>query len=245
MQPVRRLEEQAAIRGDRPCAAQQVLERRRLGAFRVGALRDLRQLVGVAEQDERARGPGHGAHGRERQLAGLVDEQDVDRVGHVVAGPEPAGAADDLELAARQPGRDLLVRRDPLDVLVRAMHPPLRPRAGRSGRRLPPRGRRRPRHRGSWRSRDATGRRRRLACPARRARAPCGRRCRSCPCRAAPGSAARCRRARRRAGGRRRAASRRGGRAARPRAGASHAAGGAGPGRGPHDTARVRSARDR
>ena len=43
------------------------------------ALRDLRQLVRVAEQDERAGARPGGEHVGERELAGLVDEQHVDR----------------------------------------------------------------------------------------------------------------------------------------------------------------------
>ncbi len=50
VEPVRRAQQQAAIGGDRPFVAHQVLERRGGGTLGVGALRDLRQLVGIAQQ---------------------------------------------------------------------------------------------------------------------------------------------------------------------------------------------------
>ncbi len=244
MQPVRRLEEQAAIRGDRPRAALAGVRgprpRRLPGGCpaRPAAAGWGRRARRASERNRPRSTPSRGTAGRPRPRTGRRPLRPCRR--------EPT-----TNWCRRRPG----TRRSPSPPLpsrstrpIRrprgAMRPPLRLRAGRSGRSLPPRGRRSPRLRGSWRSRDATGRRRRLAGPARRAQAPCGLRCTSCPCQAAPGSVARCRRARRRAGGRRRAGSRWDGRVARPRAGASHAAGGAGPDRGRHDTGRIRSARD-
>ena len=55
VQPVRRPEQQPAILGDGPRLADEVLQRGRAGAFRVDALRHLRQLVRIAQQDERRR----------------------------------------------------------------------------------------------------------------------------------------------------------------------------------------------
>ena len=53
----------------------------------MNALRDVRQLLRIAEQDEVARGRAHRDGIGERHLAGLVDEQVVER-----AGPSPARA---------------------------------------------------------------------------------------------------------------------------------------------------------
>jgi hypothetical protein len=53
MEPPRLREEQAAVRGDHRVLAQDVLQGRPLGAVRVRPLRDLRELVGIAQQDER------------------------------------------------------------------------------------------------------------------------------------------------------------------------------------------------
>ncbi len=57
--------------------AQHVLEGGRAGAVRVGALGDLRELVGVAEQDERAGGAADRHDVGEGHLPGLVDEEHV------------------------------------------------------------------------------------------------------------------------------------------------------------------------
>jgi hypothetical protein len=68
---------------------------RDVGAVGVGALVGLFELLGVAEQHEVARGAGEGEDLGERHLAGFVDEQVVELLGGIVAGPQPSGAADD------------------------------------------------------------------------------------------------------------------------------------------------------
>ena len=73
-----RREEEAAVGRDRVGVAEQVLEHRRLRARRVDPLRDLRELLRVAEQDDVAgAGPERERVG-ERDLPGLVDEERVD-----------------------------------------------------------------------------------------------------------------------------------------------------------------------
>ena len=72
-------EEEAAVGRDRHVLAEQVLQHRQARVLGVRALRHLRQLVRVAEQHERAGARAGGKHVGERQLAGLVDEQHVDR----------------------------------------------------------------------------------------------------------------------------------------------------------------------
>ena len=73
------LEEEPAVGRDRDVVAEQVLEDGTLRLLGVRALRDLRQLVRVAEEDEVARArPGRERVG-ERELTGLVDEEHVDR----------------------------------------------------------------------------------------------------------------------------------------------------------------------
>jgi hypothetical protein len=63
----------------------------------VDPLLGLVELLGIAEEHELGRGrrDGHGV--REGVLAGLVDEEDVDRALHVVPRPEPRGAGDEVE----------------------------------------------------------------------------------------------------------------------------------------------------
>ena len=60
-----------------PCLrfAEQVLEHREPARPRVGALRDLRELLRVAEQDDVARRGAERERVGERDLAGLVDEE--------------------------------------------------------------------------------------------------------------------------------------------------------------------------
>ena len=62
------------------------------------ALRHLRQLVRVAEEDELARGRPDGERVGERELPGLVHEERVDRPVELVAGEEPRRPGDELEL---------------------------------------------------------------------------------------------------------------------------------------------------
>ena len=72
-------EEEPSLRGHGLVVAEEVLEHREPRPLRVRALRDLRQLVRVAEQDEGARSRPDREHVGERELAGLVDEEHVER----------------------------------------------------------------------------------------------------------------------------------------------------------------------
>ena len=79
------------------------------------ALRHLRQLVRVAEQDERAGARPGGEDVGERELAGLVDEQHVERPLALVdvelrQREGPAGAGDEVDRGIEDVG--LVVRRD-------------------------------------------------------------------------------------------------------------------------------------
>ena len=106
-------EEEPAVGRDCDVLAEQVLEHRPLGPLGVRALRHLRQLIRVAEQDERASGRSRREDVGERELPRLVDEQDVERpLGRVEVDrrprQRPARAGDELE---RRVGAD--VRRPP------------------------------------------------------------------------------------------------------------------------------------
>ncbi len=78
--------------------AEQVLEHRRARARRMRALRDLRQLVRVAEQDDVPRRRPDREHVGERDLPALVDEQRVDVPVQVLAREEERRAGEELEL---------------------------------------------------------------------------------------------------------------------------------------------------
>ena len=82
--------------------AEQVPEHGGLRLVRHRALRDLRQLVRVAEQDEVPRRVADRDDVRERDLARLVDDQRVDEAGEVLAREEPRRARDELELLVEQ-----------------------------------------------------------------------------------------------------------------------------------------------
>ena len=77
-------------------------EDRRLRLVRHRALRDLRQLVRVAEQDEVARRMPDRDNVRKRDLPGLVHDQRVEEAGEVGAREEPRRARDELELVVQQ-----------------------------------------------------------------------------------------------------------------------------------------------
>ena len=81
---------------------------RTVGARRVAALERLIELLRVAEQDEAASRRANGDHVGQRDLAGLVDEQDVDGVGHLRRRPEPGvppASSPGRRRAARELGR--------------------------------------------------------------------------------------------------------------------------------------------
>ena len=110
------LEEEAAVGRDGLGAREDVLEGRDARAVGVGALGDLRELVRVAEEDERLRGAADRHDVGEGHLARLVHEEDVDAALHRVAREEPLGARGDLEAALGEARLDLLVRRRELDL---------------------------------------------------------------------------------------------------------------------------------
>ena len=82
--------------------AEQVLQDRHLRLVRLRALRDLRQLVRVAEEDEVARDRADRDRVGERHLARLVHEQRVEEALEVLAREEPRRARDELELLVEQ-----------------------------------------------------------------------------------------------------------------------------------------------
>ena len=151
VQPPRPVEEQAERRRHdrRPrfdrsrTAFEQVSQRRPLGSGRMRALERLVELLRVAEQHE---APGRRRYGddvRERHLAGLVDEQDVDRAAEVLARPDPGRPAGDVDLARRERVAQLAVRRVAASPR-RTSGRRLCPASGRSGCRTRARARPRP-----------------------------------------------------------------------------------------------------
>jgi hypothetical protein len=97
--PPRLGEEHAAVGGDGGVLAEQVLEHAGTAAARVGSLRHLGELLGVAQQDHVRRRAARGECVREGQLAGLVDDEHVDRcVVHVAAREQPRGPRHEVEL---------------------------------------------------------------------------------------------------------------------------------------------------
>ena len=100
MEPVGRLEEDAAVRRDRRLAVEQVLEHRRLAPVRVRALQHLAELLRVADEHEVARRGAHRERVGERDLAGLVDEQVVELAVVLAVGEEPGRAAEQVAVVA-------------------------------------------------------------------------------------------------------------------------------------------------
>ena len=95
-QPPRVLEEDAAVGRHGLVVAEQVLEHRCLGLLRLRGLRDLRQLIRIAQQDDvpRARAERDGVG--QRDLTALVDDQRVERAVELLAREEPARTRDEL-----------------------------------------------------------------------------------------------------------------------------------------------------
>ena len=84
----------------------------------VNALADVRELLRVAEQDDASRRLRARHRVGERHLAGLVDEERVDRVLELVVRPEPRRAGGHVVLVAAQAVGDLVVRLAALDQVV-------------------------------------------------------------------------------------------------------------------------------
>ena len=91
-----------------------------VGARRVDALDRLIELTRVAEQDEAPRRLADGEGAGEDHLSRLVDDQHVDRIGHLLARPQPRGAAGQVGPAGGERLRHLLVRAGRDDARVRA-----------------------------------------------------------------------------------------------------------------------------
>ena len=96
--PPRVLEEEPAVGRHGLVVAEQVAEHRRLRARRVRALRDLRELVRVAEEDEVPRRGADGDRVGERELPALVDEERVHVLVELLAREEPGRPREQLEL---------------------------------------------------------------------------------------------------------------------------------------------------
>ena len=108
MQPPGLFEEQALIRGDRPLAAENMIERRHIGALRA-ALHRLIELLWIADQDDRFSRLRYGKHVGERHLRGFVCEENVDRLERVLPRPQPCRAAADRGGAAAQCREQVLI----------------------------------------------------------------------------------------------------------------------------------------
>ena len=93
--PSRLLEEQAELGLDRLGLPQDVVERARVGALRVDALRHLRELERVSEENDAAGCRAAGERVGEGELARLVDEQRVERSVHLLARVHPRRSGDE------------------------------------------------------------------------------------------------------------------------------------------------------
>ena len=100
VEAVRPLEEDTAVRRDRRVAAQQVLEHRRLAPVGMRALQHLAELLRVADEHEVPGGGGHRERIRQRDLAGLVDEEVVEALRRAAVGEQPGRAADEVAVVA-------------------------------------------------------------------------------------------------------------------------------------------------
>ena len=93
------------------CSGEQVLERRRPGAVGVLALHRLRELLRITQQHQALRCVRDREHVGQRQLPGLVDDQDVDGLGESRAGEQPGRAGDDVDRCRRaRPRRPSAIR---------------------------------------------------------------------------------------------------------------------------------------
>jgi hypothetical protein len=115
-----------------------VLEDGRARPERMRALGDVGELLGVAEQDDAARGLGDRDGIGQRDLARLVDEQDVDRAARVLARPVPRGRGVDEDGAVLLVGGGGALHPVARVVVVRAalLLPAAERRAGLVGRLL-------------------------------------------------------------------------------------------------------------
>src|SRR5438128_1552857 len=73
----------------------------------MGSLDGLLELARVAEKDDPLRRRRHGESAGERELAGFVDDENVDGVLVLLAGPEPRGTAQDVDGTGAERGERL------------------------------------------------------------------------------------------------------------------------------------------
>ena len=90
----------AAVLRNRRRVAEQVLENGGARARRVHALRDLGELERIAQEDEVAGARPHRERIRQGDLPRLVDDEIVQRAVEPLAGEEPGGPREELDVAA-------------------------------------------------------------------------------------------------------------------------------------------------
>ena len=89
------------------------------GARRVHGLRDLGELERIAEENQVAGGGAHRERVRQGDLAGLVQDEIVQRAVELLAGEEPGGAGEELDVGAGGlEGRVVVVGLDELAVVL-------------------------------------------------------------------------------------------------------------------------------
>ena len=103
------LEEESAIGGDGRMLAENMVERRHVGAFGVAALHRLFELPRVAQEHDAVCRLRDRQDVRQRHLCGLVDEQHIDGLPRVGAGPQPSCAAGDVASRCRSPESSVVV----------------------------------------------------------------------------------------------------------------------------------------
>src|SRR5207244_2658551 len=119
MEPPRLLEEKARIGRDGRGVSEQVLQSRDRRSVWMGSLDGLLELAGVTEEDDALRRGRDRERAGERQLAGFVDDENVHGVLVLLAGPEPGGAAEDVDGTGPDGGERLGIVLE-LDDLARA-----------------------------------------------------------------------------------------------------------------------------
>ena len=82
---------------------------RNLRPRRLAGLLRLFELLRITKQDQAACPPGHGQDVGQSHLPGLVDEQDIDTVGEVLARPQPRRTAQHRVLATVEQRADTFV----------------------------------------------------------------------------------------------------------------------------------------
>ena len=104
----RPVEEDTAVRRDRRVVTHQVAEHRRLAPVGMRALEHLVELLRVADEHRRPGGGRHRARIRQRDLAGLVDEEEVEALLVAAVREQPGRPADDVAVDAVRVVEDVL-----------------------------------------------------------------------------------------------------------------------------------------